>query len=732
MKVQYSLRPPFRLLVATSLCAFSIVLSAQPRRPPPAITSAAVIDLQFSPDGRTLAIARGWRDEPRVELWDVPEGTLRQTIKGFDGPVWSISFSPDGRTLVTASGGLHPEKVAQKPTHRSGKSFTELKWWDVKTGDFKQRREFTDEDLVRIVAAYSPDGQALATVENRMDTTLASFDMGGTAASPMPESRLGMPGVYRAAMSESRVELLDAATGDVRLKLKNKFASPQRPYFPRRGDLPPIAPTQLINPPIFSPDGKMIAAWNFSDIKLWSSTTGDELLKLKDLKGTVSSVAFSPDNSLLAAVILKTTFKDRYPVEFKSEIRIWETATGSQLPAIPLSTNAVSSLLFAGNGQQFLVGGLVMDGDHRYASMELVDLKSGSLGRLRGKDESNGTSIRVSPGGDLMAFQTDASTVKLLSTRDWRTLCTLGMGTESGSDSALVRRFLVSVKSVQAVAFLGDGKSVAGEIEGGGIKVWDPRTGELKKTIGREAETGSIAAIAAGGNAVAEIGADEQVRLWSLETGEPQTVLPAQSRASALALSADGTILAASLGKNISLTDARDLKTQHRIAEVGEITVLGLSIDGKLLAAATSEGVVAIWDAQHAQSKTKITAHGPVTSLQFGAQDRLLAVGSKDGTVAVWNAETGQMIFEGRKHSSAVNAIAFSPEGKLLATGSDDRKAIIWEVAGGRARHTLSGHDLAVTSIAFSPDASTLAVGTGNASVVLWQVEKGKLDRVLK
>jgi WD40 repeat protein len=734
MKLQDLLRLAFGLLVAISLCLFPFVASAQPRRSP-RINDATdiVIDLQFSPDNRTLAIARGSRDEQRVELWDVPEGTLRQAIKGFDGPIWSLSFSPDGHTLVTASGGIHPEKVAEKPTRHSGKSFTELKWWDVRTGDFKQRREFSDEDLVSIGAAYSPDGRVLATLENRVPIMLASVDMPGTAADARADIRPNIYSVHRAAMSESRVELIDAGTGDLTLKLKNKFVGAQVPLFSRGGNpRSTLSPARQVRAPLFSPDGKLVTAWHLSEVKVWSSDTGAEVLKLKDLKGSVTSVAFSPDSSLMAAAIVITYFKDHYPVDVKSEIRIWEVATGKPQPVLTISTHVVSSLIFAGNGQQLLIGGLVRENDHEYATMELADLKTGSLGKLVARDESNASSIRVSADGQFMAFQTDASTVRILSTRDWRTLSTLGEATESGSESALVRRFLVSVKSVEAVAFLGDGKTVAGEIEGGGIKVWDTRTGELKKTVGREAETGSIAAIAAGGNAVAEITGDEQVRLWSLETGDPHIVLPAKSRASAVALSGDGTILAAAAGQSISLTDVRDLTKQRRIAEVGNVTALGLSADGKLLAAATSEGVVAIWDTQREQIRWKITAPGPVTVLQFGAQDRRLAVGSKDGTVAVWNSESGQMAFESRKHTGSLNAITFSKDGTLMATGSDDRKAIIWEVAGGKARRTLSGHDLAVTSIAFSPDASLLAVGTGNASVVLWQVEKGKLDRILK
>src|SRR5947207_2929656 len=58
-----------------------------------------VFGISFSPDGRTLAIARG-ASEPvqrygRIELWDTETGKLRHLFKGFDGPVRFISFSPE-------------------------------------------------------------------------------------------------------------------------------------------------------------------------------------------------------------------------------------------------------------------------------------------------------------------------------------------------------------------------------------------------------------------------------------------------------------------------------------------------------------------------------------------------------------------------------------------------------------------------------------------------------------
>src|SRR6266404_944524 len=113
-------------LIMAALC-FGSNQFAQRRRPSRIITELTnvVNAMQFSPDGRTLAIAR--RDENRIELWDTETGKLRRTIRGFDGTIWSVSFSPDGRTLVTGSGGMHQEKVAQKPLSRSGRPFTELK-----------------------------------------------------------------------------------------------------------------------------------------------------------------------------------------------------------------------------------------------------------------------------------------------------------------------------------------------------------------------------------------------------------------------------------------------------------------------------------------------------------------------------------------------------------------------------------------------------------------------------
>jgi WD40 repeat protein len=65
-------------------------------------SAEAVLAVEYSPDGRRLAVIRF--DSPAIEVWDVAGGRLEGTLVGQDEFVAAIAFAPDGRTL--ASGGL--------------------------------------------------------------------------------------------------------------------------------------------------------------------------------------------------------------------------------------------------------------------------------------------------------------------------------------------------------------------------------------------------------------------------------------------------------------------------------------------------------------------------------------------------------------------------------------------------------------------------------------------------
>jgi WD40 repeat protein len=715
------------LVTITQLCA-------QPRRRSPRVVTGStdiIWSVAFSPDGRTLAIARGVGNAGRVELWDVESGTLRHSIKGFDGVVWSISFAPDGKALVSGSGGIHSNKIPEKLARRNGTPFVELKWWDPETGELKQRVELPGEDRVSLAAFHSPDGRQLATVEYRAMVAVRSFGMSDPGV--LPGGRSMMP-MMRSATYDADLRLLDARTGELKLKLKGGIGGYEMPLFGGYS-MSDLFSMHLMNqrrqPLAFSPDGQLVAAWNAKEIKLWNTTTGEEVRRLKDFKGQLSAAAFSSDGRSLVAAITKFSLKnDR--ADFKSELRVWDVATGSAKQVLPVNTQTISSLVFALNGQQLLIGGVRRDDARSFATLELADLQTGSVGMLEAREEGNISSVTLSPNGQMVAFQTDISNVHLIDAQSWKIKLSLNETSDGSSSHTAGQRFVLSVKSIMALAFAADGKTISGEIEQGGLKLWDTRTGEVKKQLAEHADTGSIAATSLNGTMLAEVGSDDEtLRLWNMSTGEEKTFPVTDGPLSAIAISSDGQRLAVAHPSNIMVLNTASGEVIQKLPPA-KVDCLAFSDDGRTLATAGEGGTIQTWDLANGQITKTIPGGDKITALHFGRGGMTLASAAGNGSVSLWELETGTLRWQLKKHSAAVNAIAFSGDGILMATGGDDRTVIIWDTATGKARRTLKGHDLAVTSLAFSADARLLASGSGNASIVLWDVQTGKLNRVLR
>ena len=179
----------FSYLVGVSFCLAWPISHANAQSSRPDLLRERVA-VAVSPDGFHLAIARSnpqiLARNSRVEFWDLKTGTLRQTVTGFDGSISNVSFDPDGKSLITTSTEYHQSKIRFKAGDRSGDLVTELKWWDVSTGEFI--RKITFEGPLRMQTILSPDAKTIAAVRRRTDPTAAGYVQRGSSLRGISES----------------------------------------------------------------------------------------------------------------------------------------------------------------------------------------------------------------------------------------------------------------------------------------------------------------------------------------------------------------------------------------------------------------------------------------------------------------------------------------------------------------------------------------------------------------
>jgi len=168
---------------------------------------------------------------------------------------------------------------------------------------------------------------------------------------------------------------------------------------------------------------------------------------------------------------------------------------------------------------------------------------------------------------------------------------------------------------------------------------------------------------------------------------------------------------------------------RQQLPELGKIDALALSPDGTLLAAA-SQGrqVVELWDVPSRTRKFTLTRsdwrHG-IWSLSFRPDGQVLASGGGDGKVSLWNPGSGAWL-KTLQAPGIVYSLAFSPDNALLVTGTgttspDSRVITIWSPAKGTALQVLKSHQEAVKALAIAPNGRLLVSGGLDNQAIIWQ-----------
>jgi WD40 repeat protein len=275
--------------------------------------------LAFSPDGKLLASTG---KDQAVRLWDLATGRVVRELRGFDRPPQSVAFHPDGRFLATTEyvvGGVKlwdvqsGENLATVPRDLGpagyGASFSPdgkhfmvcgqlgLRIWNVvhvgpgEDGRPRMTLKETARPTRRYAnsACFSPGSQFLAWADSQR-ISLWELDTGQKRSWPakvFPFLALSfLPDGKQLALvnqNEGKIEVRDAADGQVRATFGRKELIHGRSIH-----------TAL------TPDGAWLAVGGDKAVTVWDMNKRELMFALPQERGTIWSLAWSPDKSMLA------------------------------------------------------------------------------------------------------------------------------------------------------------------------------------------------------------------------------------------------------------------------------------------------------------------------------------------------------------------------------------------------------------------------------------------------
>ena len=312
--------------------------------------------------------------------------------------------------------------------------------------------------------------------------------------------------------------------------------------------LPDIKPQVAVVSPVasvrFSPDGKLLAAGGYQEVRLIDSASGKPLATLSGHADYVRSLAFSPDGSMLAAA--------GGPPQRGGEIKIWDIS-----PVVAPGFSPANTAL---------KGGATL------------------LKTLQGHKDCI-YSVAWSPDGKLLASGSYDKMVKL-----W-----------DAATGQEVKNLQDHIDAVFAVAFSPDGKHLASGSQDRSVKIWDIASGQRLYTLGDAADGLTSIAYSPSGKQIAAAGYDKTIYVWQVGDSDGQllrSLIADEDSILALAWTPDGKMLITSSSDgSIRFRDAATLDPVAVIEHQPDwVEALSISPDGMRLAVGRFNGTLSLFD----------------------------------------------------------------------------------------------------------------------------------------
>jgi WD40 repeat protein len=238
-----------------------------------------------------------------------------------------------------------------------------------------------------------------------------------------------------------------------------------------------------------------------------------------------------------------------------------------------------------------------------------------------------------------------------------------------------------------------------------------------------------------------------EIDVWDVETGEVAQVLTTLLHPAGVikaALTPDGRWLAVATAEEIFLFDLAHGRPARVIPlpATGQPRTIALSPDGSILAAAARFGPMGAsyremthrllaWNTATGESLPTLTRDLPnFTQIAFSPTGELLATGVSEQRVQLWNPMTGQEVQATPRIEGFVTDITFSADGKRLAWVCNDRahpdatdltvgRLDILEIATGAITSYRADENMTLARPFFSPDDGQVLVYSTDQRFIL-------------
>ncbi len=313
-----------------------------------------------------------------------------------------------------------------------------------------------------------------------------------------------------------------------------------------------------------------------------------------------------------------------------------------------------------------------------------------------------------------------------------------------------------------------DGKGLLTFGYDGFVRVWDPTSGRLVRSVIPDGSGGSrLFALSADGKRMVTVERSHEAsfRLWDFETGASCGAVPVPNPKPYLSLMAycpNGKTVAVELMDNIiAFRDGETLAEVRRMkVGAGFIRHIVFSPDGRLLAGVCEDQAhhmrlpgagmgagaprapdapepgekssIVIWDvAKAAESRRFAIAGAHPDRLVFSPDGRTIAAPCCDGSIRLFEPAGDGEVDRMKVKSPGQHAVAFSRDGRTLASADDTSGTLtvaihLWDVARRTEIRHLSADSKYVFALAFSPDGRTLASAGWEKILRLWEVATGR------